>query len=109
MTDYQRNRIEVYNRKIEDIQMQRGFFKRNFVKVILFGLGFCFLGPFYSGFDGILGNRHTIIQEAGSYWKTVIMCAAVFYGFCIIGHLLFGIQDKYRIQEYRKLIKEMSN
>ncbi len=110
MTDYQKNRLEVYNRKIDDIKMHSSFFKKNLIKVIVVGIGIALVAPFYSGGSNDLSrsNSQSIMGRLGSnYFEAVLWILAVYVSFCIIGHVVFNLQDKYRIRKFQKLKKEL--
>ncbi len=107
MTDYQRNRLEVYSRKIEDIENHSGFFKKNLVKVIIFGVLFSLYAPTYVGEHNLrFGNSSPVMDRiGGSYLTAVIWALCVYTSFCLLGHFVFALQDKYRIKRFQKLKK----
>lgn len=107
MTDYQANRLEVTERRIEVAKQEAGIIKRNFIKIILFGTVFCLLCPFYGG------DSETIIDMlGGSYWYAVLFVTAVYVSLMVIGHVGFTIQDKTKIKrllrERERLLTEIS-
>ncbi|GAA4270914.1 hypothetical protein U6A24_03360 [Aquimarina gracilis] len=111
MTDYQKNRLEVYTRKIEDIQNHSGFFKKNLLKVIIFGILFSLYVPTYTGGHKLRFGRSQSIMDrlGGDYFTAVIWSLCVYASFCIIGHIVFAIQDKYRIKRFQRLIKAIED
>lgn len=113
MTDYQKNRLEVYSRRLEEIKKNNGFFKKNLVKVIIFGIIFSLIAPSYNGDSTSkirLAESESILDKmGGNYLSSVLLTLAIYTLFCIIGHIGFGIQDKMRIKKFRKLIKNIED
>ncbi|MFD0965110.1 hypothetical protein [Pseudofulvibacter geojedonensis] len=114
MTELQERKIYVLNLKIDRIKESTGFLKRNFVKALLFGVAFSFLCPMYSGSShyGTHQNRKSIMERAGTDYLTLVLYFFLGYVFvCLLGHVVFHYQDKFRIrkmEEEIKMIKEQA-
>ena len=106
MTEYQKNRLQVYTAKIEKIEKNSGFIKKNFIKVLLFGIGFSLLLPFYSGPNNKYSNskRDTLLEISElDYLPFVIITFLVYAFLCFLGHIIFSYQDKRELKKLRKL------
>jgi flagellar biosynthesis protein FlhB len=98
-------RLKVINLKIKKLHKNSNFFKRNLLKVILFGIGFCLIGPFYSRYDELnISKRESVLEQMdGNYLYAVFLFAAIYISFSILGHITMGIQDR---RSLKKLLHE---
>lgn len=89
------------NMKIKKLKKNSNFFGRNILKVILFGIGFSFIAPLYDGNDEhYTGRKRDSILERmdGDYWNAVLLCAGVYLTLCLLGHFIWGIQDRQKMK-----------
>jgi len=103
------------NMKIRKLEKNSNFFGRNIVKVVLFGVGFSFLAPRYSGNsdDYMNHDRDSILEQMdGNYWNAVLLCAGVYVSLALLGHFVWGIQDRRKMKRLlvrKKIILEKMN
>ncbi len=106
MTEYQKNRLQIYNARIEKLEQSSGFVKKNFLKVLLFGIGFSFLFPFYSGPNHyyIQIDNETTLERSGLDYTTMVLITFLVYAFlCFLGHVVFSYQETKQLQKLKKL------
>ncbi|WP_459211870.1 hypothetical protein [Aquimarina rhabdastrellae] len=97
MTSYQENRSIVIEGKIKQLESQMSFIKRNLVLVILFGLFFIPLAPFYGEDDmPILKNLDY------NYLLALCFSAGVYLSFCFLAHFLWDYQDRRKIKSHHR-------
>ncbi|MCF7561091.1 hypothetical protein L3X39_10630 [Sabulilitoribacter multivorans] len=89
--------------KIEKVKKQSGYFKSNINKVIILAALFSFLAPFYSNENG--KSMKDLLEI--SYTESVVFAFIVVSSFCLIGHVVWTIQDKSRLKELMKRKKEL--
>ncbi|WP_193361489.1 hypothetical protein [Aquimarina agarivorans] len=103
MTAYQENRLIVYKAKIEMLKNDANYFKKNMFSFVLFGIGFSIIAPFYGQDSTNLGNSETVAEKlGGGYLQAVLFCAALYFTLLIIGTLVFPLQDKLKVKNFRK-------
>ncbi|NQY05626.1 MAG: hypothetical protein HRT68_05315 [Flavobacteriaceae bacterium] len=106
MTEYQKNRLSVINARIERLEGESGFVKKNLLKVILGGVLFSLFVPFYSS-KGSVASVHeteTIIERSDMSYMEVFIYTLFFYGVLVLlGHIVFTIQEK---NQLKKLLQE---
>ena len=89
--------------KIENLEKEAGFFRRNIIKVIFFGIGVSFWAPFYSGQSDI-----TVMRRLGlSYSNSVIMVCSFYTFFCVLGHVVWTFQEKSKMKSLLKRKNEL--
>ena len=103
------------NMKIKKLEKNSIFFGRNIVKVALFGFAFSFLAPRYSGSedDFIDHDGESILEQMdGNYWKAILLCAGVYASLALLGHFVWGIQDRRKMKRLltrKEMILEKMN
>lgn len=110
MTELEERRIYVLGLKIDRVKESSGFIKRNFFKVLFFGIAFSFGVPMYSGAEhyGLNHDSETIIERAGVGYLTLVLYFFLGYVFiCLLGHVVFHYQDKYRIRKMEEEIQQI--
>ena len=104
MTDYyKRKALQATEYKIERTRNQRGFFVRNFWKVVGFGIFVSIWAPgqgiYHHGF-----KRKSAIEVSDlSYVELSIITAVGYTIVCILGHFIWKHQDQKRLE---RLIKK---
>ncbi|MEQ6125155.1 hypothetical protein AAON49_13185 [Pseudotenacibaculum sp. MALMAid0570] len=112
---YLEKRLRYLNGKIKRLEKNSNFFGKNIIKVILFGIGFSFLAPRYYQHDSYTGYTSDTIQERmdGNYWNAVLLCAGVYISLSLLGHFIWGIQDRRKmkklIERKRKIEEKISS
>lgn len=100
MNEYRKRKLlKATKYKIKRIHSESGFFIKNIWKVIIFGIGFSFWTPFYRGDH----EKSILEKEEYTYIELVLFSASVYVCFCLLGHFVWGIQDK---RSLKKLIKK---
>ena len=96
-------RLYVLKLKLKRVQEQTGFFKKNFIKVIFSIVGISFYVSFFSD---VYLNKNVISITKGKLINELIFTASICVVFCLLGHIIWGIQDQLKI---KRLIKEIEN
>jgi hypothetical protein len=88
------------NSKIKQLEKNSNFLKKEIVKVILIGIIFSLLAPMYRGEEDISGSQRDSALERmdGNYLNTVLLAAGVYISFCLLGHFIWGIQDRKKMK-----------
>lgn len=87
---YKRKALQATENKISSNIKQSNFFGRNLWQVIGFGILVSLWAPIYSG-----SNGRTIMEEGNlTYFEAVLFTAVVYSVFCLLGHFIWGMQDK---------------
>jgi hypothetical protein len=100
MSDYfKRKALQATENKIVSNLRQSNYFGRNLRKVIGFGILVSFWAPTYSS-----GNKGKMLYEDShlSYFELVLSTAVVYTVFCLLGHFIWGFQDR---RKHERLMK----
>lgn len=84
--------------KIERLEKESGFFRKNFINIALCGMLFALWAPTYSDSQG-----RTIMQRLEmSYWHSVIAVSIFFLIFCLLGHFVWSFQEKNQMKRLKQ-------
>lgn len=90
--------------KIERLKSESGFFRKNWIPTMLFGIGASLLGPMYSSRSYYHNSGETALEKSGMpYWE-LVLSFGVFY-FLAVGtaHVVWTFQEKSRMKKLLKL------
>ncbi len=95
--------------KIERLKKESGFFKRNWLKTILFGALITILGPSYTSEPDILGRTRNALEVSNTTYLELSIAVAIFYSLAvIIAHVVWTKREKRRLielEEREKIVK----
>lgn len=112
MGDYfAEKKLRYLNMKIRNLEKNSNFLKKEIIKVILIGITFSLLAPFYRGEEELTGRLRDspLDRMGGNYLNTVILAAGVYIVFCLLGHFIWGIQDRRKMKkllEQKRIVEE---
>ncbi|MCM4161621.1 hypothetical protein FHG64_05700 [Antarcticibacterium flavum] len=90
-TYYKRKALQATENKIASNIRQSNYFGRNLWQVIGFGILVSLYAPTHSS-----GNKGKMLYEDSelSYFELVVSTAVVYTVFCMLGHFIWGYQDR---------------
>ncbi len=101
-------RLYVLKLKLKKVQSQRGFFIKNFIKVLLSIIG---ISLYVSFFTDIYSKQDMINVTKGKILYELIFTSTLCVFFSVLAHFIWGIQDRMKIiklkEEIDKLEKEI--
>nr|WP_299384456.1 hypothetical protein [Allomuricauda sp.] len=84
--------------KIENLERDSGFFRRNFWKVTAFGVFFSIWAPSFTDMGG-----NTVMYRLGmSFFESALVSGGVYLTFCLLGHFIWTYQEK---EQMKRLLR----
>src|SRR5690606_37710887 len=99
-------RLYVLKLKLKRAQEQTGFFKKNLIMMIFSIIRISFYVSFFSE---VYLNKNVITITKGKLINELIFTASICVVFCLLGHIIWGIQDRLKIKRLIKEIEKLEN
>ena len=93
--------------KIDTLKKETNFFVKNVWKVAGFGIFVSFWAPIFKPSHGIYHRKSAIEVSDLSYPEIVIMTAFLYIIACILGHFIWKLQDKIKLQKLLERKKQL--
>ena len=112
MTPYQENRLIVLTARLDQAEANSSLFIKHFWKVLIFGIGLSFYLPFESGSNhyGMHHDAPNLLERTNfEYLQFVLITFLTYAGICVFGHIVFTLQDHYRIKSLTKQLQDIKD
>ena len=95
---YKEKALLATKNKIERLERESGFFRKNYINISLCGMLFALWAPSYTDSYGkTIAHRLEM-----SYWQSVLVVSIFFVIFCLLGHFVWSFQEKNQMKRLKQ-------